>query len=496
MSLKRKNETFADAAKRISKKYTRADFDTAEKADLDKELSMLAQEQEQYKVDNNIGQNKQMGEGGPLNYFHNIDEGRPQYNQYDDGRYFFNDPVTGERVVSHEKPMVYDVLDNSHADYNTMPYSIGLPMNLGYNANDFSGSNNEAINENPLDYLYENGGGKTIKEEMADESGYTPYYESGYDHSDNDPGSFSRGEDPYYESGYYHSDADPGSFDKEEYLNSLKNNPTNSNVKNTTVNKSPELIKQQRHDVVNNIGVKTIGLPNVVLPNTKDIFKKNNAEFVKNYNSGNNQQDDWFSGLSSMDKDQIGSSLISGVGSMVGNYLLSRRTVNPFKPTHHSPALVTPQTVSYQNSRDIIGSNTNLNNRIARNSIQNMGGSVGQRMAAIGYQSAASQRGLNNVISKSYEDESNVNSRAKAIADSTNAQAENRGSIINNQRLQQYYRQLLYNNNEANQYLSAMFSVPQMMGRDINSVLNQRQMINSMGQHYGYDKNGRIILRS
>jgi len=56
MATKKKDKTFAERAKKIIKKYPRAEWDNIEKEQLDRELAELAQEQEEYKRANKIGE--------------------------------------------------------------------------------------------------------------------------------------------------------------------------------------------------------------------------------------------------------------------------------------------------------------------------------------------------------------------------------------------------------------------------------------------------------
>ncbi len=55
MATKKKNKTFAERARDIIKKYKRANWDSIEKEQLDRELAALAQEQEQYRQANGMG---------------------------------------------------------------------------------------------------------------------------------------------------------------------------------------------------------------------------------------------------------------------------------------------------------------------------------------------------------------------------------------------------------------------------------------------------------
>lgn len=64
--MKKNKLTFAQRASKINKKYTRKDFDPIEKADYEKEMDSLIEEQENYKSANNIGNDSNKFKlGGP-----------------------------------------------------------------------------------------------------------------------------------------------------------------------------------------------------------------------------------------------------------------------------------------------------------------------------------------------------------------------------------------------------------------------------------------------
>lgn len=68
--MKKKQSTFADRAKAIKKKYSRADFDEIERKDMLKELRALRDEQEQFRIDNGLDmedqeEQQEFAPGGP-----------------------------------------------------------------------------------------------------------------------------------------------------------------------------------------------------------------------------------------------------------------------------------------------------------------------------------------------------------------------------------------------------------------------------------------------
>lgn len=112
MATKKKNKTFAERARDIIKKYKRANWDSIEKEQLNRELAALAQEQEQYKQANGIN-----------------DDGEQYQQQYATGSYLtprglntdFNIDTT--QLASSAPPLIYS--------QNTRSTSAGMLPTAG-----------------------------------------------------------------------------------------------------------------------------------------------------------------------------------------------------------------------------------------------------------------------------------------------------------------------------------------------------------------------------
>ncbi len=352
MSLKKKGETFADAAKRITKKYPRAEYDKIDKQSLDRELAYLAQEQEEYKAKEGIGQEPvqggQMWGGGFTNIIGNL---------------------FGSNVAN---PMQTDILQTQD--------NPGLLLTDDPTAGMTQLDTEGAVSASP-DYSMNITGENPITA--------TPYAKS-------------RLTDPLVES---------------------------------------------------------------------------------------------WEGLSDNSKAQMINSLLGGTSSLIGNIVMNKNRVEPFKPTGYRPSTVVPVDISYQDERDRARRDDALKRNIATRNIQNSGGSAGQRMASIGYANAASQRVLNELLGRSYQKENEYNANAQQRARLENARERSRGQVIDEQRRAKYFTDLYRANEDKNRYTGAMFSVLPSMMKDLGQIMNQDQLIKTLGRRYKYDNKGNIVLR-
>lgn len=140
----KKSKSFAKLAESIKKKYSRAKFDNIEKQDMQDEIDELIALQEQYKVDNKIGQYAMGGKipsyqiGGNLDnppYYNNeppnmLDiEGNTISNTINDGRYSgMNNFYTSENTIGSG---VYPQLTGGVSDA-VIPTNLSLRRKSGY----------------------------------------------------------------------------------------------------------------------------------------------------------------------------------------------------------------------------------------------------------------------------------------------------------------------------------------------------------------------------